>query len=191
MRCSAVIRSVPSAGTCGLSSSTIRSPPIPAVRLISTLRPLFLTRSTTSLNNAISRLPFPVCGSRTCRCTIAAPASAASIAEVAICSGVTGIAGCLSTVSPAPVTAQVTTTLLFIAIFSTPSYHLCIVSVLCQLEVYPASLNPSLASHPRWAGTNARAGLFESRPGNGLGGAPYQRNRASRIPPRTLLRSAA
>ena len=36
-----------------------------------------------------------------------APALAASREELAICSGVTGIAGCLPTVSPAPVTAQV------------------------------------------------------------------------------------
>src|SRR5215467_5413433 len=39
--------------------------------------------------------------------TIAAPAPAASSADVAICSGVTGIAGCFPTVSPAPVTAHV------------------------------------------------------------------------------------
>ena len=37
---------------------------------------------------------------------IAAPASCASSAELAISRGVTGIAGCLPTVSPAPVTAQ-------------------------------------------------------------------------------------
>ncbi len=40
-------------------------------------------------------------------CTTAAPASAASIAEVAICSGVTGTCGLRPTVSPAPVMAQV------------------------------------------------------------------------------------
>ena len=38
---------------------------------------------------------------------------AASIAASAICAGVTGIAGCLPTVSPAPVTAQVTMTFEF------------------------------------------------------------------------------
>src|SRR3954454_24513622 len=37
---------------------------------------------------------------------MAAPARAASRAESAICRGVTGIAGCLPTVSPAPVMAQ-------------------------------------------------------------------------------------
>ena len=40
-------------------------------------------------------------------CTTAAPASAASMAEVAICSGVTGTCGLRPTVSPAPVMAQV------------------------------------------------------------------------------------
>src|SRR3989440_12721097 len=44
----------------------------------------------------------------------AAPARAASITALAICSGVIGIDGCLPTVSPAPVTAQVTMTSVFI-----------------------------------------------------------------------------
>src|SRR2546423_13072566 len=48
----------------------------------------------------------PVFGSRTWMCTIAAPALAASIAEEAICSGVTGTAGFLPGVSADPVTAQ-------------------------------------------------------------------------------------
>ena len=48
-------------------------------------------------------------------CATAAPACAASIAAAAICSGVTGIAGCLPTLSPEPVTAQVTTTSVFMA----------------------------------------------------------------------------
>jgi hypothetical protein len=54
-----------------------------------------------------------VCGSRTWQCATVAPAFAASIAAAAICFGVTGIAGCLPTVSPAPVTAQVMMTSLF------------------------------------------------------------------------------
>src|SRR5215469_13005759 len=49
---------------------------------------------------------------------MAAPALAASIAASAICCGVTGMAGCLPTVSPAPVTAQVTMTSWFMARFS-------------------------------------------------------------------------
>src|SRR4029077_3044977 len=48
----------------------------------------------------------PVFGSRTGICTIAAPALAASIAEDAICSGVTGTAGFLPGVSADPVTAH-------------------------------------------------------------------------------------
>ena len=40
-------------------------------------------------------------------CTTAAPALAASIADAAICSGVTGTCGLFPTVSPAPVMAQV------------------------------------------------------------------------------------
>src|SRR5215470_18319869 len=51
-------------------------------------------------------LASPVFGSRTWICTIAAPALAASSAEVAICSGVTGTAGFLPTESADPVTAQ-------------------------------------------------------------------------------------
>src|SRR3954447_8089199 len=47
-----------------------------------------------------------VFGSRTWICTIAAPALAASIAEVAICCGVTGTAGFFPTESAEPVTAQ-------------------------------------------------------------------------------------
>src|SRR3954454_18424726 len=48
----------------------------------------------------------PVFGSRTWMCTIAAPALAASMADEAICSGVTGTAGFLPTLSADPVTAQ-------------------------------------------------------------------------------------
>ena len=52
---------------------------------------------------------WPVCGSRACRCTIAAPASAAPIAASAISSGVTGRCGDIDGVWIAPVTAQVMT----------------------------------------------------------------------------------
>src|SRR5882762_5972918 len=47
-----------------------------------------------------------VFGSRTWICTMAAPALAASIAEAAICAGVTGTAGFFPTESADPVTAQ-------------------------------------------------------------------------------------
>jgi hypothetical protein len=45
---------------------------------------------------------------------MAAPAFAASIDALAICSGVFGKSGCLLAVSPDPVTAQDINTLLFI-----------------------------------------------------------------------------
>src|SRR5436190_19304702 len=48
----------------------------------------------------------PVLGSRTWMCTIAAPALAASTADAAICSGVTGTAGFFPTLSADPVTAH-------------------------------------------------------------------------------------
>src|SRR6476659_9448975 len=48
-------------------------------------------------------------------CATAAPARAASIAASAICSGVTGTRSLRPTVSPAPVTAQVTKTSQFTA----------------------------------------------------------------------------
>src|SRR5690348_7639780 len=54
-----------------------------------------------------------VCGSRTWMWTIAAPALAASIADCAICAGVTGTAGFLPGVSAEPVTAQAIITLRF------------------------------------------------------------------------------
>src|SRR5215218_6933157 len=57
----------------------------------------------------------PVSGSRTWMWTTAAPALAASIADVAICSGLTGTCGLLPTVLPDPVTAQVMKTSQFIA----------------------------------------------------------------------------
>src|SRR5205085_8574601 len=63
-------------------------------------------------------LGFVVFGSRTCTCTTAAPAFAASSAEAAICSGVTGTAGFFGGVSKPPVSAQVMTTcrlMLFLA----------------------------------------------------------------------------
>src|SRR5712691_3612990 len=47
-----------------------------------------------------------VFGSRTWTCTIAAPALAASIADCAICAGVTGTAGLRPGVSADPVTAH-------------------------------------------------------------------------------------
>ena len=102
--------SVPGPGIAGSCALGTQSPPMPLVRLITTSVSLARTRSTASRNSAGSRLPLPVSGSRTWMWAIAAPARAASMAASATCSGVTGTPGCLPVVSPAPVTAQVTTT---------------------------------------------------------------------------------
>ena len=100
-------RSVPGSAVSGSSGSMTRSPPMPAVRLMTTSVPVSLIRSTTSRYSRGSREGSPVSGSRTWMCTTAAPASAASTADAAICSGVTGTCGLRRTVSPAPVSAQV------------------------------------------------------------------------------------
>src|SRR3954452_3860062 len=63
----------------------------------------------------------PSPGSRACRWTIAAPASAAPTAASAICSGVTGRCGDMEGVWMAPVTAQVMMTLRLSAISRLPS----------------------------------------------------------------------
>ena len=83
---------------------------MPAVRLTTTSTSAARTRSTTSAYSPVSRLPLPVSGSRTWMCTTAAPALAASIADSAICCGVTGTCVLLAVVSPAPVMAQVMNT---------------------------------------------------------------------------------
>ena len=53
---------------------------------------------------------WPVCGSRTWQWQMAAPALPDSMAASAIWRGVTGTLSLLATVSPPPVTAQVTMT---------------------------------------------------------------------------------
>src|ERR1043166_1702301 len=58
----------------------------------------------------------PSFGSRACRCTTAAPASAAPIAASAMWRAVTGIAGDIDGVWIEPVTAQVMLALFFVAI---------------------------------------------------------------------------
>ncbi len=63
----------------------------------------------------------PVSGSRACRWTIAAPASAAPTASAVIWSGVIGRWGDMEGVWIAPVTAQVMMTLRLAAIGFTPS----------------------------------------------------------------------
>ena len=60
---------------------------MPAVVLMTTSTSLARSRRTTSRYSATSRDPAPVLGSRTCTCTTAAPARAASMPDSAICSG--------------------------------------------------------------------------------------------------------
>ena len=101
--------SVPSpasgSGDCGPPST--RSPPIPAVRLMTASTSALRMISTAWRYNETSREPCRVCGSRTWMWTTAAPARAASIADSAICAGVTGTRSEREVVSPAPVIAQV------------------------------------------------------------------------------------
>src|SRR5579872_1380737 len=83
---------------------------MPPVRLRMSSELAQRIRSWTSRNSVRSRLALPEEGSRTCTCTIAAPAACASSAAAAICCGVTGTCGFLPTESPEPVTAHVTKT---------------------------------------------------------------------------------
>src|SRR3954468_13425963 len=82
----------------------------PVVRLITQLeRCLMIFRNGAKASGLWSG--WPVFGLRACRCTIAAPASAASTAASAISCGVTGSALDIDGVWIAPVTAQVMMTL--------------------------------------------------------------------------------
>src|SRR5690606_33096170 len=72
-----------------------------------------LIRGRTCMNRSGSEAGRPFSGSRACRCRMAAPASAASMAEAAICSGVTGSASDIDGVWMLPVTAHVMMTLPF------------------------------------------------------------------------------
>src|SRR3954453_2636958 len=82
----------------------------PVVRLITQFeRCLMIFRNGAKASGLWSG--WPVFGLRACRCTIAAPASAASTAASAISCGVTGSAFDIDGVWIAPVTAQVMMTL--------------------------------------------------------------------------------
>src|SRR5579863_3791415 len=82
----------------------------PVVRLITQFeRCLMIFRNGAKASGLWSG--WPVLGLRACRCTIAAPASAASTAASAISCGVTGSAFDIDGVWIAPVTAQVMMTL--------------------------------------------------------------------------------
>src|SRR5690349_17911512 len=94
---------------CSRSSTLIVGAP-PVVRFTTTFD-AFLIAGRKRMNIFGSCVGRPSAGSRACRCTIAAPASAAPIAPAAISSGVTGRCGDIDGVWIEPVTAQVMMTL--------------------------------------------------------------------------------
>src|SRR6187402_293484 len=90
-------------------SCTVMFWPPPVVMLITASQPA-LMRGRNSWNSAGDGDGRPSIGSRACRWTMAAPASAAPIAASAICAGVIGRCGLIVGVWIAPVTAHVTIT---------------------------------------------------------------------------------
>src|SRR6185312_11978281 len=85
---------------------------LPPVVMLMTASQACLMRGTNCRNTLGSGDGRPSLGSRACRCRIAAPAAAASIACVAMSSGVIGSASDMVGVWIEPVIAQVMTTLL-------------------------------------------------------------------------------
>ena len=98
-----------SSGAASRSSSVMFSPP--PVVMFTTASTLCLITGRKRMNTAGSGVGSPVFGSRACRWMIAAPASAASIEERAISSGVIGRWSDMLGVWIAPVTAQLMITL--------------------------------------------------------------------------------
>ena len=82
----------------------------PVVKLITTSERAAMSAAN-SRNSFGSCVGWPSTGSRACRCTIAAPARAASTAASAICLGVIGRCGDIDGVWIEPVIAQVMMTL--------------------------------------------------------------------------------
>src|SRR6185295_10439144 len=97
------------AGLTRSATAIVGAPPL--VRLMTTFD-CCLMRGRKRPNASGDWSGLPVFGSRACRCTIAAPASAAPIAASAIWSGVTGRYGDIDGVWIAPVMAHVMMTLL-------------------------------------------------------------------------------
>ena len=91
-------------GAASRSSSVIFSPP-PVVMLITASQDCLIT-GRKRMNTAGSGVGSPVSGSRACRWMMAAPAAAASMEAVAICSGVIGRASDMEGVWIAPVMAR-------------------------------------------------------------------------------------
>ena len=106
-RFSGCVSVVPGAATRGSSSEGMKRPPSPVERFRITSTSAARMRATISAKRSARIVPRPVSGSRACRCTIAAPARAASTALCAISAGVTGSAGFCSRLVRLPVTAQV------------------------------------------------------------------------------------
>ena len=114
------ISGLAASGAASRSSSVIFMPP--PVVMFTTASVACLMRGRKRMNTAGSGVGRPVSGSRACRCRIEAPASAASMAWVAISSGVTGSAADIVGVWMPPVTAQVMMTLRFSAAMSALSF---------------------------------------------------------------------
>src|SRR5215468_1648323 len=93
---------------------------LPPVVMLMMASQLCLIRGRNCMNTAGSGDGRPSLGSRACRCRIAAPASAASIAWVATSSGVSGRCGLIVGVWIDPVTAQVMMTFLATAAMGSP-----------------------------------------------------------------------
>ena len=102
------------AGPARSATGMVGAPPL--VRLITTFD-VCLMRGRNFLYSSGDWSGAPVFGSRACKCTIAAPASAAPMADSAISSGVTGKCGDIDGVWIEPVMAQVMMTLFGFATF--------------------------------------------------------------------------
>ena len=97
-----------------MRSATVIAGPPPVVTL-TTAFDACLIRGRKARKASGSWVGRPSAGTRACRWTMAAPASAAPMAAAAIASGVTGRCGDIDGVWIEPVTAQVTITLLVLA----------------------------------------------------------------------------
>src|SRR6478735_9470677 len=102
------------AGPARSATGIVAAPPL--VRLITTFD-VCLMRGRNFANSSGVWSGAPVFGSRACKCTIAAPASAAPMVASAISSGVTGKCGDIDGVWIEPVMAQVMMTLFGFAMF--------------------------------------------------------------------------
>src|SRR5215467_6179571 len=141
-----------SAGLTRSSTRIVGEPPV--VRFTTALhRCLMMGRNGAKASGRWSG--FPVLGSRACRCTIAAPASAAPIAASAISCGVIGRCGDIVGVWIEPVTAQVMMTLLDVAIVDSSWEHF---QVVCRRRV--SGFAPSGEAPAFLVGGKTSCGLY-------------------------------